>query len=370
MPLSGGETCVGSDPSVQIPVRADFGLMPRHFAVAPQNGGWYLGAYEGAAVWVNGQPVTMTELNDGDRIVAGQLELVYRDEQVAAAVPVLSPQMRTITSMPAAGQGHVPLMPSASTTAGMPTLLSVPPMAPPSSMGALSLTPLSMDGGISGGEEGSHAGPRPAESRVSDLERPAYAPPSLSRPPSLARPPAEEWKASDRYNPQKWSALKMGGLGLLLAGMGLFACYVAMFELPGPLKQGDLVIKEARIVNAITHRQRKGRSWTEIMLAPAMQRVIELPDDIPMNPAWGKGIAKIGFVKKYHDDTHLNMLGTQVPLRVATLEVDGKSYRSLAKHNNVQEGENRLITLAGPFMVIGGVFLLMLGWEKGKAKRG
>lgn len=64
------------------------------------------------------------------------------------------------------------------------------------------------------------------------------------------------------------------------------------------------------------------------------------------------------------------MLGTQVPLKVATLEVDGKSYRSLAKHNTVQEGENQLITLAGPCMVIAGVFLMMLGWEKGKAKLG
>lgn len=367
MPLSGGEICVGSDPSVQIPVRADFGLLPRHFAVAEQNGGWYLGAYEGAVVWVNGLPVTMTELHDGDRIVAGQLELTYRDEQTAANAQALPPVMQTIITTPAAA--HAPVMGPASVAAALPSLLSGPATALPSERVALSWTPLPMDGGLGSGED---RDVNPAEPRVLEkdptLGRSAWALPSRVRTP--AGPPVEEWSAADRYNPQKWSALKMGGLGLLVTLIGLFLCYVAMFELDGPVKPEDLAFKDAQIISVMRHQQRKRVSWTEIKLAPAMQRVITLPDDLQANPAWGQGIAKIGFIKKHLESTKLNVLGDPGTLGVVTLEVGGRSYRSLAKHNAVKEGQNQMITLAGPCIVIGGVFLLVMGWEKRKAQRG
>lgn len=84
MPLSGGETYVGTDPAVQIPVRGDMGLMPRHFVIAPRAGGWQLAAFEGAMVLVNGLQVRHAEIHDGDQIVAGQLALTYRDEEEAA----------------------------------------------------------------------------------------------------------------------------------------------------------------------------------------------------------------------------------------------------------------------------------------------
>lgn len=338
MPLSGGEICVGSDPSVQIPVRADLGLLPRHFAVAQREGGWYIGAYAGAALWVNGRQVSMTELHDGDHIVAGQLELTYWDEQPAVTAAALQPSV----AVPAAA------------TPGMPV---VSPSNVPQTWAPLRLDDSASHGGIGAAADSD------SEEGGSTLARSSYPPPARIP----ARPPvAEERQASDRYNPQKWGALKMGAIGLAVTVAGLFACYVSMFELPGPLKPQDLVIKEAHIISAIRHHRRKGASWTEIKLAPAMQRVIELPDDLVVSPSWQGAFAKIGFVKKYHDDTHLNMLGAQVPLRVATLEIDGKSYRSLTKHNTVQEGENQLITLAAPCMVFGGVFLLILAWEKRK----
>ncbi len=404
MPLSGGEICVGTDPSVQIPVRAELGLLPRHFAVAERDGGWYIGAYTGAAVWVNGQPVSMTELHDGDRIVAGQLELTYRDEQavdvpqVPATVPqgsktqtmTLMPGASFVPAMPAGAHGlmmpggpQVPMMPAATNAAsmagatfsptlspatpsaapmtGQPTLLSRP-MADPSAIVPLPAPPLRLGADLDNGSVPAErpGADRPASSGYRLPGRDAYLP-KRSTP-----APAESWNASDRYNPQKWSALKTGALAMMLLGMGLFACYVAMFELPGPLKEHDLEIKEARIVSAIRHHRRKGASWTEIKLAPGMSRVIELPDDLAVSPSWHGAEARVGFVKKYYDDKHLNMMGNQVPLKVVTMEVGGKIYRSLAKHNTVQEGENQLITLAGPCMVIGGVFLLIVAFGKGK----
>ena len=104
VPLSGGETYVGTDPTVQIPVRADMGLLPRHFVIAPSAGGWQLAAFDGAMVLVNGLQVRNTEIHDGDQIVAGQLALTYRDEQEAAmakAMPnVMQAPQTQMTSTP------------------------------------------------------------------------------------------------------------------------------------------------------------------------------------------------------------------------------------------------------------------------------
>ncbi len=95
LPLSGGLTTVGIDPACTVPVRADLGLHPRHFDIAPSVGGWQLIAAPNAPVFLNGEPVHAQMLRDGDHIQAGRLALTYRDEnfaetQVAAAVPLTS----------------------------------------------------------------------------------------------------------------------------------------------------------------------------------------------------------------------------------------------------------------------------------------
>ncbi len=319
MPLSGGETCVGSDPAVQIPVRAGLGLLPRHFAIAPLEDGWHLGAYEGAAVWVNGQLVQVTALRDGDRIVAGQLELTYRDKS----------EMGMVEPMPE------------------------PSLVP------LSLPLLQM--GTAARRGGGEAVPLPL---IYGDEAVEGEPMRLSA--LMPTKMANDSSGSSR----RWGFGTMILIGALLAVVGGLACYVAMFELPAPLKQADLVITDAHILKVTRHTVRKGLSWTELDLDPPMNRVIELPDDLPANPAWGGSMARLGFVKKVYDDTQLNELGKLVALRVVTLELDGKPYRSLAKHNTVQNSENQIITLAGPCLLLGGLGLLMMAWEKWKMKRG
>ena len=304
MPLSGGETCVGSDPSVQIPVRADLGLLPRHFAIAQLEGGWHLGAYEGAAVWVNGQLVRMTALRDGDRIVAGQLELIYREEPVVALPPVGS------------------------------------------SMGAIALPPLQM-GTVAQTEDAPHG--------VS-LHLPVRAYPQSANAP--------------HDSGGGWSIGRTGLIGVLMVVPGSILSYGAVFDWPVALKPEDLVIKEVFIVEAIRHQPRKGVVWTELHLTPSMNRIIELPKDLPFNPSWGKSMARIGFVKKLHDETHLYKDGKQVPLKVITLEVGGRSYRSLTMHNVVEEGDHQLFLLLGPFMLVTGLVLLMTAWKNWKVKRG
>ncbi|MFZ2281541.1 MAG: FHA domain-containing protein [Prosthecobacter sp.] len=316
MPLSGGETCVGSDPSVQIPVRAEMGLMPRHFVIAELDGGWHLGAYDGAAVWVNGQPVRVTALHDGDRIVAGQLELIYRDVPEATRGPVMQAQ----------------------------------PILMPNSFQPLQIDPPPM---------------------MEEHEQP-----------SVVRTPMPERVPSPRviYRTELGDVTSLAGgkrdhllmilIGLVLIGIGGLITKLAFFDVSGPLKPADLVIKEGRITG-VSVRGRKANRTTELHTDLGLPRTIELPDDLRYNPMWSRpgSVAKIGFVKEHFDNKKLNMLGTQGTLRVATLEVDGASFRSLAKHNAAEESQNQLFALAGPGMVLGGLFVMMLGWEKWKSRR-
>lgn len=316
MPLSGGETCVGSDPSVHIPVRAEMGLMPRHFVIAELEGGWHLGAYEGAAVWVNGQPVRVTVLNDGDRIVAGQLELVYRDESEATRAPVMQAQ------------------PSLTPNSFQPLQIDPPPIVEEPEQPSVVRTPMP------------ERVPSPRviyRTELGDVT-------------SLAR--------------GKRDHLLMILIGLVLIGIGGLTTKLAFFDVSGPLKPADLVIKEGRITGVLV-RGRKARRTTELRTDLGLPRTIELPDDLRYNPMWSRpgSVAKIGFVKEHFDNKKLNMLGTQGTLKVATLEVDGTQYRSLAKHNAEEESQKQLFALAGPGMVLGGLFVMMLGWEKWKSRR-
>ena len=107
----------------------------------------------------------------------------------------------------------------------------------------------------------------------------------------------------------------------------------------------------------------------ELQLDPSMNRIIELPEDLPFNPVWSRSMAKIGFVKKLYDDTHLNKQGQRVALKVITLEAGGKTYRSLNRHNVAEEGDHQIWLLAAPFMLLVGVALLMTAWKNWKVKR-
>lgn len=327
MPLSGGEICVGTDPSVHIPVRADLGLLPRHFAIAQREGGWYLGAYEGAAVWVNGLPVSVTELHDGDHIVAGQLELTYRDEEASS-------KTETTQSTNVSSHSFQPLQTGLSTLMGR----------------ALTQQEL-----VRTSREGI----------VEQLAK-VPLPPEVG---GIMVPTAQGEVTSLAGGKRDHLWLILIGLFLIVGG-GVLGKAVFL-DSTGPLKQEDLVIKEVTITEVIRHQNRKRSSWTEMKIHPSLSRVIELPDDLTYNPAWTRqgAVAKIGFIKKLHDDTSLNMRGTLVPLRVATLEVDGKPYRTLSKHNVVEEGEQQMMRLTAPLMVLGGFVLIMFGWEKWKARR-
>jgi hypothetical protein len=101
---------VGSDPSAQVPVRADLGIAARHYQIQPdpaQNGHWVVSLLPEHPVLVNGQPVPHALLRDGDVITAGELHLMYR--AAVAEAPVMA------ATMPMA----------------MPAMPSMPPPMPP-----------------------------------------------------------------------------------------------------------------------------------------------------------------------------------------------------------------------------------------------
>ena len=72
LPLPPDPVVVGSDPSAQVPVRADLGIAARHYQIQPdpaQNGHWVVSLLPEHPVLVNGQPVPHALLRDGDVII-------------------------------------------------------------------------------------------------------------------------------------------------------------------------------------------------------------------------------------------------------------------------------------------------------------
>ena len=109
LPLPPDPVVVGSDPSAQVPVRADLGIAARHYQIQPdpgQNGHWVVSLLPEQPVQVNGQPVPHAFLRDGDVITAGALHLMYRAAVVeapvmAATMPMAMPAMPPPQETPA-----------------------------------------------------------------------------------------------------------------------------------------------------------------------------------------------------------------------------------------------------------------------------
>ncbi|MDB6004124.1 MAG: hypothetical protein JWR15_1111 [Prosthecobacter sp.] len=318
VPLPGGETYVGTDPAVEIPVRGDMGLMPRHFVIAPAASGWQLAAFDGAMVLVNGLQVRHTEIHDGDQIVAGQLALTYRDEQEAAmAMPALTQMPQAMASL---------------------TQNSFP---------SLQTGPLRVE------EEG--------EGRT--MARPPVVEPERAAPPRILL--RTELGDVTSVAAGKRDHLLMILIGLVLIVLGGGFAKLAFFDKSGPLKAEDIVIKEGHITG-VSVNGRKASRTTELLTDLGLTRMIQLPDDLPYNPVWSRpgSVAKIGFAKE-----EFNLVGTQVRLEVATLEVGGTTYRSLAKYNTSHEGQNQTFGIAAVGMVLAGLLVMMMGWEKWKTRQ-
>lgn len=82
-PLHRGQWIVGSDPAAEICFEPEFGLVSRHFTLDTRWPKTFLHAGAGARVLVNGLPVTSCDLQDGDLIEAGLLELRFEGEKDA-----------------------------------------------------------------------------------------------------------------------------------------------------------------------------------------------------------------------------------------------------------------------------------------------
>ncbi len=342
VPLSGGETYVGTDPAVQIPVMAEMGLKPRHFVIAPREGGWQLAAVEWAMVLVNGLQVSQTEIHDGDQIVAGQLALTYRDEQEAArgqAKPIL---MHTLPS---------------------------PVEAEPNSTSQNSLP--SLHQGLSQSEG----------ARQSGWSLPEQQPESGHEPASCAESLPDGWARSflRRLRDHLWISL----VGVLLICSGAVLANKIFAEKPTPVEKSDLVFIKGEIIDGVKMPQKVGNiSYLDgiqgidvvpVLTQPTGKHVwhslLKLPDDLPYDPAWKEpgNVAVIGIQKKYYDAKQMFRTWS-FATTVATLEVNGKSYRSLSQLNAAQaEARKQLLPFAGPGMILLGLFFVFLGWEKAKA---
>ncbi|WP_395753231.1 hypothetical protein [Prosthecobacter sp.] len=382
VPLLGGETYVGTDPGVQIPVRGEMGLLPRHFVIAPRERGWKLEAFEGATVLVNGREVRQMEIHDGDQIVAGQLTLTYRDEQEAALAQAMAQAKASMSKnsfpslhlgLPTAGPSTPPPLPPSAKAAevrgwSLPSGPLPPPPPPPP-------LPLPETGHEQAGYEDSPANE------------------------DLARRPKEG----------RWDHFLLIGLGMLLLGCGVVQV-TKMLLTPEikPVKATDLVFIKAEIfggvqvpreVNHVSYLD--GVQGIEIVVAGQVEdpkyswsgtrsawsravslghredarhvrhSILDLPKDLTFDPAWQEpgNVAKIGILKKDYNYEALMMRNWDFSMRVATLEVNGKSYRSLAQLNASRAASQaQFLPFAGPGMLLLGLFFLVLGVEKWKTR--
>ena len=75
-----GSTTFGTDTEVAVTISKEYATANRHFTIFPESGRFVLKDLQsGLGTKVNSQPATTTTLVHGDRIQAGQLELVFSD---------------------------------------------------------------------------------------------------------------------------------------------------------------------------------------------------------------------------------------------------------------------------------------------------
>ena len=108
VPLTADAIVVGSDPTVQVPMRPETRLAPRHFELRPAFHGGHevVSLADGDPVQVNGTPVHRGFLRDGDLLTAGRTILQYRLIAGDPGLPQMPPSSRK-------GVPHVPHVPHA-----------------------------------------------------------------------------------------------------------------------------------------------------------------------------------------------------------------------------------------------------------------
>ena len=87
-PLGPRVVRVGSDAQADLPILGDLGLAPWHYEIMPnEHGYWIRGMTPGFPLLINGQPVDVALLKDGDVITAGVLDLTFRHGPSPAPPP-------------------------------------------------------------------------------------------------------------------------------------------------------------------------------------------------------------------------------------------------------------------------------------------
>lgn len=93
-PLGPRVVRVGSDAQADLPILGDLGLAPWHYEIMPnEHGYWIRGMTPGFPLLINGQPVDVGLLKDGDVITAGVLDLTFRHGPSQAPPPPPPPMV-------------------------------------------------------------------------------------------------------------------------------------------------------------------------------------------------------------------------------------------------------------------------------------
>lgn len=100
-PLGPRVVRVGSDAQADLPILGDLGLAPWHYEIMPnEHGYWIRGMTPGFPLLINGQPVDVALLKEGDVITAGVLDLTFR-QGPSQAPPPAPPPPPSMVVMPA-----------------------------------------------------------------------------------------------------------------------------------------------------------------------------------------------------------------------------------------------------------------------------
>ena len=100
-PLGPRVVRVGSDAQADLPILGDLGLAPWHYEIMPnEHGYWIRGMTPGFPLLINGQPVEVALLKEGDVITAGVLDLTFR-QGPSQAPPPAPPPPPSMVVMPA-----------------------------------------------------------------------------------------------------------------------------------------------------------------------------------------------------------------------------------------------------------------------------
>ena len=310
------QVSIGSDPGCDIPMRADLGIAWQHVMLnVTRQGTWLQAPDLQQPVTVNGTRLVSAALKDGDVLTLGSVTLTFRlwpHENLAEVAPTTAPEARPEPA----------------------------PLPKPPGTGYSKPAPKATPAGFNASQGAAPAKPQYRTICVYGI--PIKITPMVS--------------------------IITGILGVLACSAGIVYSYNTIGV---AVKPSDLVVLQKDLLSTQTQRPTGPGGSSITWLNCADGEVFMLPSDIrlDLSTAQGRTIGKIGVMKNDYAPGGKAPSGHPLAGHVVTLEVNGRPWRTLARHNELKTQFDNVGALLFPAFGLACLWCIFGGLEKRAAER-